>query len=164
MESMNFYDYELRDYNGEVITPNKDKKHIVINVASKCGYTDSNYKELHTLLETVHPDKVDIYLYPCNDFGSQEPDTLDKIKTFCDSYGVLDYPNIYLMEKVVLNDSDLWHWLQYTNEGSTVAGYDFEAKWNFFKYLIDSDGEMWGMSYSNENLNDEEVIYWLNNG
>jgi glutathione peroxidase len=158
----NFYDFELKDCKGELVIPNKNKKHIVINVASECGYTKENYQDLVSMLETVDVDKVDIYLYPCNDFGGQEPGTMEEIKTFCDTYGVMDYPNVHLMEKVVLKDSQLWHWLEYTNEGSTVYGHDFEAKWNFYKYFIDPDGSMWGLSYSHESLLDEDVLDWIN--
>jgi len=159
---MSFFDYELKDYKGDVIVPDNNKRHIVINVASECGYTNDNYQDLQSMLETIDGDKVNIYLYPCNDFGEQEPGDIEEVKAFCDSYGVLDYPNVYLMEKVVLKDSQLWHWLEFTNEGSTVYGYDFEAKWNFYKYFIDPDGSMWGLSYSHESLLDEDVIDWIN--
>ena len=158
----NFFDRTLITADGQMIHPKVlNTKHIVINVASECGYTNQNYQDLQTFLETVDEDKVTVWLYPSNDFGGQEPGTDEEIKTFCESYGVLDYPNVYLMNKTVLKDSDIWHWLQYTNEGSTQYGYDFEAKWNFFKYLIDEDGEMWGLSYSEESLLDEEVMDWV---
>lgn len=159
----NFFDRTLITADGQMIYPKVlNTKHIVINVASECGYTNQNYQDLQSFLETVDKDKVSIWLYPSNDFGKQEPGTDEEIKMFCESYGVLDYPNVYLMNKTVLKDSDIWHWLQYTNEGSTQYGYDFEAKWNFFKYLIDEDGEMWGLSYSSESLLDEEVLEWVN--
>ena len=159
----NFFDRTLITADGLMIHPQVlNTKHIVINVASECGYTNQNYQDLQTFLETVDKDKVTVWLYPSNDFGGQEPGTDEEIKTFCESYGVLDYPNVYLMNKTVLKGSDIWHWLQYTNEGSTQYGHDFEAKWNFFKYLIDEDGEMWGLSYSAESLLDEEVMDWVN--
>lgn len=159
----NFFDRTLITANGQMIHPKVlNTKHIIINVASECGYTNQNYQDLQSFLETVDKDKVSVWLYPSNDFGEQEPGTDEEIKMFCESYGVLDYPNVYLMTKTSLKDSDIWHWLQYTNEGSTQYGYDFEAKWNFFKYLIDEDGEMWGLSYSSESLLDEEVLEWVN--
>ena len=159
----NFFDRILITANGDMIHPKALKtKHIVINVASECGYTNQNYQDLQSFLETVDKDKVTVWLYPSNDFGEQEPGTDEEIKTFCESYGVLDYPNVHLMPKTILKDSELWHWLQYTNEGSTQYGYDFEAKWNFYKYLIDEDGEMWGLSFSNESLLDQEVMDWIN--
>lgn len=159
----NFFDRTLITANGQMIHPKVlNTKHIIINVASECGYTNQNYQDLQSFLETVDKDKVSVWLYPSNDFGEQEPGTDEEIKMFCESYGVLDYPNVYLMTKTSLKDSDIWNWLQYTNEGSTQYGYDFEAKWNFFKYLIDEDGEMWGLSYSSESLLDEEVLEWVN--
>jgi glutathione peroxidase len=159
----NFYDRILITESGEMIHPEiLNTRHIVINVASECGYTDNNYKDLKQFLETVDKNKVTVWLYPSNDFGGQEPGTIDEIKTFCDGYGVLEHSNVYLMDKVILKDSDIWHWLQYTNEGSSKYGYDFETKWNFFKYLINIDGSIWGLSNSEESLLDEEVIDWLN--
>ena len=159
----NFFDGILITADGTMVHPKTLKtKHIVINVASECGYTNQNYQDLQSFLDTVDKNKVTVWLYPSNDFGRQEPGTDEEIKTFCESYGVLDYPNVYLMSKTSLKDSEIWHWLQYTNEGSTEYGYDFEAKWNFFKYLIDENGEMWGLSYSEESLLDKEVMDWVN--
>lgn len=159
----NFYDKILITQNDGFVNPKTlNTRHIVINVASECGYTDTNYKDLKQFLETVDKDKVTVWLYPSNDFGGQEPGTMEDIKAFCDSYGVLDHTNVYLMPKTELKLSEMWHWLQYTNEGSTQYGFDFEAKWNFFKYLIDSDGNTWGLSYSEESLLDEEVMEWIN--
>lgn len=158
----NFNDRVYITSDGSMVYPKElNTKHIVINVASECGYTDTNYKDLKDFLDVVYKEEVTIWLYPSNDFGGQEPGTEEEIKMFCEGYGVLDYPNVYLMDKVVLKDSELWHWLQYTNEGSTQYGHDFEAKWNFYKYLIDEDGEMWGISYSDESLLDEEVMKWV---
>ena len=159
----NFFDRILITADGTMVHPKTlNTKHIVINVASECGHTNQNYQDLQSFLETVDKNKVTVWLYPSNDFGRQEPGTDEEIKTFCESYGVLDYPNVYLMSKTSLKDSEIWHWLQYTNEGSTEYGYDFEAKWNFFKYLIDENGEMWGLSYSEESLLDKEVMDWVN--
>jgi glutathione peroxidase len=159
----NFFDRILITADGTMVHPKTlNTKHIVINVASECGHTNQNYQDLQSFLETVDKNKVTVWLYPSNDFGRQEPGTDEEIKTFCESYGMLDYPNVYLMSKTSLKDSEIWHWLQYTNEGSTEYGYDFEAKWNFFKYLIDENGEMWGLSYSEESLLDKEVMDWVN--
>lgn len=159
----NFFDRILITVDGQMIYPKDlNTRHIVINVASECGYTNQNYQDLQSFLETVDKDKVTVWLYPSNDFGEQEPGTDKEIKTFCESYGVLGYPNVYLMSKTSLKDSEIWHWLQYTNDAVTQRGYDFETKWNFFKYLIDHDGEMWGLSYSEESLLDEEVMEWIN--
>lgn len=159
----NFFDKTLITADGQTIKPKElNTRHVIINVASKCQYTDESYKDLKDFLNVIGPDKVTVWLYPSNDFGSQEPGSDNDIKDFCQSYGVLNYPNVYLMNKTVLKDSDLWHWLQYTNYGSTQNGYDFEAKWNFFKYLIDYDGNMWGLCYSEESLMSQEIIEWIN--
>ena len=157
----NFYDGSHIDVDGNVLDPKEmNTKHVVINVASECGFTDTNYKDLKKFLEVTK--NVHVYLYPCDDFGGQEPGDKDVVKAFCDGHGVLNYPNVHLMPKTILKDSELWHWLQYTNTGSTDEGYDLEAKWNFFKYLIDEEGDMWGIAYSDESLMGDDILSWVN--
>ena len=46
--------------------------------------------------------------------------------------------------------------------GSTEEGYDLETKWNFFKYLVDEEGDMWGIAFSDERLTDKDIISWVN--
>ena len=86
MENMTLFDFELKDYQGNEIPMDGDRKHILINVASECGYTKNNYQELKLFLDTVGSEKVNVYLFPCDDFGGQEPGTMDEIKTFCDGF------------------------------------------------------------------------------
>ena len=84
-----FYDLQLNDINGDEIDLQsfKGKKVLLVNVASKCGYTDQ-YADLQELYET-HGDKLEIIGIPCNDFGRQEPGSANEIQKFCKlNYGV----------------------------------------------------------------------------
>ncbi len=84
-----FYDLQLNDINGDEIDLQsfKGKKVLLVNVASKCGYTDQ-YADLQELYET-HSDKLEIIGIPCNDFGRQEPGSANDIQKFCKlNYGV----------------------------------------------------------------------------
>jgi glutathione peroxidase len=113
------------------------KKILIVNVASKCGYT-KQYASLQKLHET-HGDKVTIIGVPCNQFGKQEPGTSAEIATFCqENYGV----SFLMTEKVeVKGDGQhpLYQWLtKMTHNGVK----DSKVKWNFQKYLIDEQGNL----------------------
>ena len=77
------YDIPLNTLNGKPysLSDLKGKKILIVNVASKCGYT-SQYKDLQILYET-HSDKIEIIAFPCNDFGGQEPGSNAQILNFC---------------------------------------------------------------------------------
>jgi glutathione peroxidase len=116
---------EMRDYAGKVA--------LVVNVASKCGFTPQ-YKGLQALYTELAPNGFVILGFPSNDFGGQEPGTAEEIKTFCElNYGVT-FP---LFSKVVTRagpeQSPVYSWLGQT--GSL-------PKWNFSKYLIGKDGKV----------------------
>ena len=116
---------EMRNYAGKVA--------LVVNVASKCGFTPQ-YKGLQALYTELAPKGFVILGFPSNDFGGQEPGTAEEIKTFCElNYGVT-FP---LFSKVVTRagpeQSPVYSWLGQT--GSL-------PKWNFSKYLIGKDGKV----------------------
>jgi glutathione peroxidase len=118
---------ELKDYAGKVA--------LVVNVASKCGYTPQ-YKGLQALYTELAPKGFVILGFPSNDFGGQEPGTAEEIKTFCElNYGVT-FP---LFSKVVTkagpDQSPIYQWLGQTGN---------LPKWNFSKYLIGKDGKVIG--------------------
>ena len=115
----------LNDYAGKVA--------LVVNVASKCGYTPQ-YKGLQALYTELAPKGFVILGFPSNDFGGQEPGTAEEIKTFCElNYGVT-FP---LFSKVVTKpgpeQSPVYSWLGQTGN---------LPKWNFSKYLIGKDGKV----------------------
>ena len=163
----NFNQFIQETYDGKVIDPSyvrfRGMKSIVINVASECGYTDKNYKDIFKFA-TKMKDKVSIYLYPSNDFGGQEPKDESEIAKFCDKYGILDlYPTVKLMNKISIKDSELFKFLQYNNS-LTDEGVNCEATWNFQKYLINTDGTMWGFIFPEEMISEDKVIEeWCNN-
>ena len=110
------YDYEANSIDGELVQLSnyKGKKIIIVNVASKCGYT-YQYKGLQELYEK-YKDKVEILAFPSNDFLWQEPGKNSSIKTFCSTnYGV-EFP---LFEKIVVkkkkNQHPIYTWLSNKN-------------------------------------------------
>ena len=115
----------------------KGKKILVVNVASKCGYT-KQYEALQALSEK-YKDKLVVIGFPCNDFMGQEPGSAEDIQTFCKkNYGVT-FP---LAAKIAVKGSNiapLYKWLCNKAENGVL---DAEITWNFNKFLIDENGNI----------------------
>jgi glutathione peroxidase len=134
-----FYDFSLNNIEGKTINFSqfKGKKVLLVNVASKCGYTPQ-YEGLQELSEK-YGDKVVVLGFPANNFGGQEPGSNEEIATFCEAnYGVT-FP---MFEKISVKGIDkhpLYRWLSDSN----LNGWnDQEPSWNFCKYLVDEEGKL----------------------
>ncbi len=134
-----FYNFQLKSIEGDLIDFNKyrGKKVLLVNVASKCGYTPQ-YADLQELHET-HGDQIVILGFPANNFGSQEPGSNSEIASFCQrNYGV----EFQMFEKISVKGDDihpLYKWLS-TKE---LNGWNEDApNWNFCKYLVNEQGEL----------------------
>ncbi len=114
----------------------KGKKILIVNTASKCGFTPQ-YKQLEELYKKYKTKNFEIIGFPCNQFKHQEPGTNSEIKTFCTrNYGV----TFLMMDKVnVKGDSicDIYKWLTRKQENGVMNS---SVKWNFQKYMIDENG------------------------
>lgn len=149
------YDFKMKDINGELVDFSKFKgqKLLLVNVASKCGYTPQ-YADLQKLHE-AHGDKVTIIGFPANNFGGQEPGTNEEIKQFCSSnYGV----TFKMMDKVSVKGADkdpLYRWL---SDKDMNGWNDKEPSWNFCKYFINENGELVKFFPSSVKPMDEEII------
>lgn len=126
---------DFADYKGKVV--------LIINTASKCGFTPQ-YAGLETLykkLKEKHGDDVVFLGFPCNQFGAQEPGTDDDIQNFCQiNYGV-SFP---ILGKIDVNGdkaSPVYSWLK--DQKSGLMGLKF-IKWNFEKFLVGRDGTVKG--------------------
>lgn len=108
---------------------------LIVNVASKCGFTRGNYKELNELYTKYHKQGLEILGFPCNQFGHQEPGCDVDIKRFMEANNV----EFDMFAKVDVNGDNaipLYNWLK-SKEGGTL----FDAiKWNFTKFLINKEG------------------------
>lgn len=117
----------LADYKGKAV--------LLVNVASKCGFT-KQYDGLQKLYEEKKDDGLVILGFPCNDFGGQEPGTIEEIQTFCRSkYGVT-FP---IMSKIHVKGKEQ-HKLYEALTG-TDGAFPGNVKWNFGKILIDKNGK-----------------------
>lgn len=107
---------------------------LVVNVASQCGYTDLNYKELVKLQATHSPDVFTVLAFPCNQFGQQEPGDAKEIVQFTrEQYGVT-FP---MFSKVDVQGGNVCAVYRYLVGASGVT-----PSWNFCKYLVDQRGHV----------------------
>ena len=133
------FDYKIKNIYGDVVTLEKyrGKKILIVNVASRCGYT-SQYKDLQKLQDR-YKNKLQVIAFPCNDFGFQEPGTSEQIAEFCEVNYNIKFP---IMEKINIRRSPshpLYEWLS----NSELNGWnDSKPKWNFYKYLINENGKL----------------------
>jgi glutathione peroxidase len=134
-----FYDFTVNDLSGKP-TSLKDfqgKTVILINVASKCGFTPqyADWQKFHE----EHGDKVVVLGFPANDFMSQEPGSSEEIAEFCQkNYGV----TFRMFEKVNVTGKDkapLYDWL---SKKELNGWNNQEPTWNFCKYLINKEGKL----------------------
>ena len=131
----------------------KGKKILIVNVASKCGFTPQ-YAELEKLYET-YKEKLVIVGFPANDFLKQEPGTNTEIAQFCSlNYGVT-FPMAGKISVVGETKHPLYKWL---TDKKLNGWNEQEPQWNFFKYLIDEKGELIRVFPSTTKPLDEELI------
>ncbi len=132
------YEFKLKTIDGQnfSLAKYKGKKVLVVNTASKCGFTPQ-YAELQKLADQ-YKDKVVVVGFPANNFGGQEPGSNPMIKEFCSkNYGVT-FP---LSEKVSVKGDDISPLFKYLTEAPN-PDFTGEIKWNFEKFLIDENGNL----------------------
>jgi len=147
------YDFMVNSIDGALIdfTQYKGKNLLIVNVASKCGYTPQ-YADLQKLHEQFG-DKINILGFPANNFGEQEPGTNLQIAEFCEkNYGV----SFQMFEKISVKGSDQHPLYQYLKEKTGQ-----EPGWNFCKYLVKPDGTVKFFA-SNVNPMDKQIMDGLN--
>ena len=152
------YDIPLNKLNGEEfsLSDSKGKKILIVNVASKCGYT-SQYKDLQNLYEN-HSDKIEIIAFPCNDFGGQEPGTNAQISEFCSiNYGV-KFP---IMDKVNIIKGNVHSMYKWLTDPKLNGWNSTSPSWNFGKYLIDEKGKLLNYFPSSVSPTSEKIISQL---
>jgi glutathione peroxidase len=131
-------DVPLKDIDGKNTSLNayKGKVLLVVNVASKCGFTPQ-YKALEALSEKYKDQGLVVLGFPCNQFGGQEPGTNEEIKQFCSSTYQVSFP---LFDKIEVNGPNR-HPL-YVALAGPRSPFPGDIKWNFSKFLIGRNGEI----------------------
>ncbi len=160
---MSIYDFNVKDIDGNDINLNdyKGKALLIVNTASKCGFTPQ-YNDLQKLYDKYNEKGLEILGFPCNQFAMQEPGDNKDVKTFCElNYGVT-FP---MFEKIDVRGKDAHPLFKYLTSNTSFKGFDLEnpsgkmihsfisekfpefliddsIKWNFTKFLIDRYGNI----------------------
>jgi glutathione peroxidase len=153
-----FYSFKVKTLDGGDFdfSTLKGKKVMIVNTASKCGFTPQ-YKDLEEVYEKYKDDLV-IIGFPANNFANQEPGSASDIRKFCtENYGVT-FP---MMAKISVKGDDMspvYRWLTSKKENGVM---DSEVMWNFQKYLIDENGKLVDVVYSKDKPNSDKIIAWI---
>ena len=134
------YDFTLNSIDGQPapLAAYKGKVLLLVNVASKCGFTPQ-YKELEAVYEKYKDRGLVIIGFPANNFMGQEPGTNAEIKDFCSRTYNVSFP-MYSKISVLGDDkAPLYQWLTDKTANPSTAG---EIKWNFTKFLVGRDGKV----------------------
>ena len=139
METTSFYDLSATTIDGAAydFSQLKGKRVLIVNTASKCGYTPQ-YEGLQELHNTYGGENFIILGFPSNDFGFQEPGSSEKIADFCEkNYGV----TFQMMSKVKTSARSCHAVYQLLCNASQNGVSDAKVSWNFNKFLIDDNGQ-----------------------
>lgn len=133
------YDFEVKNIDGQLI-PLKNyegKTLLIVNVASKCGFTPQ-YTELEQIYREYKGQGLEILAFPCNQFGAQEPGSEEEIKQFCSLTYDVSFP---LFAKVDVNGDAATPLYTFLKESLPGILGSKAIKWNFTKFLIDKTGK-----------------------
>jgi len=120
----------LSDYKGRVL--------LIVNTASACGFTPQ-YEGLENLYKEYQQQGLEIFAFPCNQFGKQEKGSDEEIKSFCDLTFNISFP---LMKKIDVNGENTHPLYQFLKNSAPGILGTKNIKWNFTKFLINTHGEV----------------------
>ena len=134
------HDFDAIDIDGKPVSLGdyRGKALLIVNVASKCGFTPQ-YAGLETLWQDYREQGLVVLGFPCDQFGSQEPGDEEQIKSFCAINFGVTFP---MFAKIDVNGDQahpLWTWLKKEKSGLLGIG---AIKWNFSKFLVGRDGKV----------------------
>lgn len=158
-QNKTFHDFSATTLNGDTLdfATLKGKKILVVNTASKCGFTPQ-YEDLEALYKKYGGDKFVIIGFPANNFLSQEPGTNEEIKNFCQlNYGVT-FP---MMAKISVKGKDIspiYSWLTEKDQNRVM---DSSVSWNFQKYMIDEEGHLVNFVSPKTKPLSDEIVNWI---
>lgn len=153
------YKYKVDGLSGGTINFNdyKGKKILIVNTASKCGYTPQ-YEELEALYKK-YKNKLVVVGFPANNFKEQEAGTNEEIAEFCKkNYGVT-FP---MAKKISVKGDDIAPIYKYLVAEAKKKGIEDPVKWNFTKFLIDEKGQLVAVFPSKVKPMSEEILKHLN--
>ena len=150
------YGFALSDIDGNLVHLGKyrGKPLLLVNVASKCGYT-KQYAGLQELYRRYEGQGLVVLGFPANNFGAQEPGTNEQIKEFCSlTYGVT-FP---MFAKISVKGEDMHPLYQFLTSPQTNREFAGEIRWNFTKFLVSREGDVIGRYESAVKPLDERLV------
>lgn len=144
--NMSVYSFKVEDSKGNLVdlSTYRGKTLLIVNVASKCGYT-KQYTPLEALYKKYKNRGLVILGFPCNQFGGQEPGTNEEIQEFCQSKFNISFP---IFGKIDVNGKDAHPLYQYLKDQTSGGA----IKWNFNKFLLDKNGNIINRYASGDSL------------
>ena len=148
-------DFTVQDINGKdtKLSQYKGKVVMIVNVASKCGYTPQ-YEQLEAVYKKYADKGFVILGFPANNFNSQEPGTNEEIETFCKSKFGVTFPMMSKISVVGADKAPLYHYL---TEKQTAGDFAGEIGWNFSKFIVDRNGNLIARYHSKIKPDDKMV-------
>ncbi len=137
---MSIYDFNVKTIDGQEISMSKYKGKVllIVNVASKCGFT-SQYEGLEKLFEKYKNEDFMVLGFPSNQFANQEPESDDKIKEFCSLTYEVKFDMFSKIDVNGENEAPIYKFLKSNQKG--ILGTE-NIKWNFTKFLVDKEGNI----------------------
>ena len=145
MKDIDGKDVNLADYKGKVV--------MLINVASKCGFT-KQYTGLEKLYEKYKDQGFVIIGFPANNFGGQEPGSNEEIKQFCTGKYNVTFP---MMSKISVKGDDKAPLYKFLTESPTAGDFAGDIGWNFTKFLVDRNGQVFARFASKTTPEDPQL-------
>lgn len=155
LNAQSIHSFKVKGIDGKQIdfASFKGKKILIVNTASKCGYTPQ-YAALEKVYES-NKDKLVVIGFPCNQFGGQESGTNEEIVSFCQkNYGVT-FP---LADKIDVKGDQIAPIYQWLTQKSKNGVLDASISWNFNKFLLDENGKMIAYYPSNVKPDSEAIL------
>lgn len=159
VDAASIYDINVNTIDGKEISLSEyeGKTLLIVNVASKCGFTPQ-YEGLQAVYEKYKDKDFAVLGFPCNQFGGQEPGSSEEIKDFCTTNFSVNFP---MFEKIDVNGDNAHELYKYLK--ASKGGFPGDAiKWNFTKFLVDKKGNVvgrYGSSKTPESLESEIEKY-----
>lgn len=153
------YDYKVEDINGDEFNfaDLKGKKILIVNTASKCGFTPQ-FDGLEKLYQKYKDDNFVIVGFPSNDFGQQDPGSNEEIAEYCRlNYGVT-FP---MMSKISVKGDSIAPIYEFLTKKELNGKKSSSVKWNFQKYIINEDGTLEDYFYSITEPESKKITKWI---
>jgi len=156
---MNFHSFKTKTIDGQAfdLSSLKGKKVLVVNTASKCGLTPQ-YEDLQALYLKYGGEKFTIIGFPANNFLKQEPGSNAEIKQFCTNEYHVTFP---MMQKVSVAGDDMDPIYRWLADKALNGKMDAPVTWNFQKFMIDENGNLFDMASPRTKPMDPQIINWI---